>query len=190
MLKIIPYEQYEVCEIERWLNFQSEKGYRLNQLYGGIAKFEKIGARVYYRVKYIPANKQCANTLYWGDLYVYQSETLEDLPKSNCKNDMIMAAKKVAIPSVFDVVAYIVSIILFFRTICVCFDYRLYLLASAFLFFVVAYSCDLAIWRYKAYCISKRKRNYASQNRKTFMPFAISYFIIAFILQFGKYVFN
>lgn len=185
MLKRIPYEQYEIFKIEQWLNFQAEQGYKLTQLYGAIAQFEKYnGVRYHYRVKYIPYNKQCTNTLYWGDLYVYESKTLEDLPQPNSENDIITAAKRVATLSVFDVIAYITSIALFCRVAYICFDFQLYLVASGFSVFAVAYCWDHSLRLYKAHSLSKKKRNFTVHSRQTLMPFATIYFIVTFILQF------
>lgn len=79
--KLLPYEQYELAAIEHWLNEQGQKGLRLTSIGSLFVVFEKEPDKsIYYRVRYIPGNRDCTCTVFWGDLYVYSGVRPADLP--------------------------------------------------------------------------------------------------------------
>lgn len=95
MRKFLPYWQYDVLAIENWLNDLAARGYKLTQFGAFLCKFEKNeGNRVYYRVRYIDANKDIGDAFWWGDLYVYHSENPNDLPRPNYDEDAKVCASK------------------------------------------------------------------------------------------------
>lgn len=95
MTKFLPYWQYDVLAIENWLNDIAAQGYKLTQFGAYFCKFKKNeGKRVYYRVRYIDANKNIGNAFWWGDLYVYHSENPNDLPRPNYDEDARVCASK------------------------------------------------------------------------------------------------
>lgn len=95
VFKRIPYLKCELEAIENWLNDNAKKGLVLKQLQNSWAEFEKCpGTQMQYSVRYIPGNTDCANTLWWGDLYVYRGEYTDDLP-SRQPNEAKLAAAHV-----------------------------------------------------------------------------------------------
>jgi len=95
MRKFLPYWQYDVLAIENWLNNIAAQGYKLTQFGAFLCKFEKNeGKRIYYRVRYIEANKNIGDDFWWGDLYVYHSENPNELPRSNYNDDANICASK------------------------------------------------------------------------------------------------
>lgn len=95
MTKFLPYWQYDVLAIENWLNGIAAQGYKLTQFGAFLCKFKKNeGKRVYYRVRYIDANKDIGDAFWWGDLYVYHSENPNDLPRPNYDEDAKVCASK------------------------------------------------------------------------------------------------
>lgn len=95
MRKFLPYWQYDVLAIETWLNDIAAQGYKLTSLGAFVCKFEKNeGKRIYYRVRYIDANKDIGDAFWWGDLYVYHSENPNDLPRPNYDEDAKVCASK------------------------------------------------------------------------------------------------
>lgn len=95
MRKFMPYEQYDVLAIENWLNDIAAQGYLLTDFGANFCKFKKNdGKRVYYRVRYIDANKDIGDAFWWGDLYVYHSENPNDLPRPNYNEDAKICASK------------------------------------------------------------------------------------------------
>ena len=69
--KWIPYEFYELEHMENWLNQWGIQGYLLTAWNGRIAVFEEQHEPVVYRVRYIPENRNCKNTVFHQDFYVY-----------------------------------------------------------------------------------------------------------------------
>lgn len=99
MTKFLPYWQYDVLAIENWLNDIAAQGYKLTQFGAYFCKFKKNeGKRVYYRVRYIDANKDIGDAFWWGDLYVYHSENPNDLPRPNYDEDAKVCASKLGKP--------------------------------------------------------------------------------------------
>ncbi len=95
---ILPYSAFELEAIERWLNQQAEAGWALQSL-GAWAKFRRTdGPRQYYRVRYIPENRDIQGTIWWGDLYVYTAASPADLPVRP-PEDQIAAAKRSSNPA-------------------------------------------------------------------------------------------
>lgn len=95
MRKFLPFWQYDVLAIENWLNDIAAQGYKMTDFGAFICKFEKNeGPRVYYRVRYIDANKDIGDAFWWGDLYVYHSENPNDLPRPNYDEDAKVCASK------------------------------------------------------------------------------------------------
>ena len=94
MRKFLPYQQYDVQAIEQWLNKQSMAGYRLVKMDGVFPTFKKYYDHLYhYRVCYSPTRKVKGYTHFWGDLYIYESQTKEDLPTPSYVRDSISAAQ-------------------------------------------------------------------------------------------------
>lgn len=96
--RLFPYELYALEEIENWLNSFGEKGYQLKSL-NYIATFEyRPNKTLHYRVRYIPGNRNCADTVFWGDLYVYINENPQMLPPSFSVEEIKAAAKPLLSP--------------------------------------------------------------------------------------------
>lgn len=95
MMKLLPYWQYDVLAIENWLNEIAAQGYKLTDFGGFFCKFKpNDGNRIYYRVRYIDANKDIGDAFWWGDLYVYHSEDPGTLPRPNYEEDAKVCASK------------------------------------------------------------------------------------------------
>ena len=94
MRKFLPYQQYDVLAIEQWLNKQSMAGYRLVKMDGVFPTFKKYYDHLYhYRVCYSPARKVKGYTHFWGDLYIYESQSKDELPTPSYVRDSISAAQ-------------------------------------------------------------------------------------------------
>ena len=94
MTKFLPYQQYDVQAIEQWLNEQSRKGYRLEKMDSVFPQFKKYyDHQIYYRVRYIPDNTKKNHSHYWGDLYIYEAYSKEELPSAAYEKSSILAAE-------------------------------------------------------------------------------------------------
>lgn len=101
MYRYQPYHQYDVQAIEEWLNEIAEQGWKLVEFGAYICKFKPDeGERRYYRVRYIPGNKEISGTFFWGDLYVYYAKDPSELPPANYDEDAVFAAREYGRPSV------------------------------------------------------------------------------------------
>lgn len=101
MYRYQPYHQYDVQAIEEWLNEIAEQGWKLVEFGAFICKFKPDeGERRYYRVRYIPGNREISGTFFWGDLYVYYAKDPSELPHANYDEDSVLAAREYGRPSV------------------------------------------------------------------------------------------
>ena len=94
MRKFLPYQQYDVQAIEQWLNKQSMAGYRLVKMDGFFPTFKQYYDHLYYyRVCYRPEAKPKGYRHFWGDLYIFESQSRDDLPHPSYVKDSILAAQ-------------------------------------------------------------------------------------------------
>lgn len=94
MRKFLPYQQYDVRAIEQWLNKQSMAGYRLTKMDGVFPAFKQyIDHQYHYRVRYIPDSKPAGYSHYWGKLYIYESQSKDELPSPSYVKDAQLAAR-------------------------------------------------------------------------------------------------
>lgn len=91
IIKMIPFEFYELEQIENWLNVQAQQGLVLKQLYGRIGEFVESNHNAkWYRTKYLPDYSD-SDSLYWGNLRIYSSDDKGKLPARN-ENEIKKAA--------------------------------------------------------------------------------------------------
>lgn len=115
MRKYLPYQQYDVQAIERWLNAQSFKGFRLVKMDGVFPQFKKYYDHLYYyRVRYCPNTKISGYSHYWGNLYIYESQSKEELPTPCYEKDSILAGQRQSKP--FYALALLVALIALVET--------------------------------------------------------------------------
>ena len=112
MIKRIPYEQYQLSAVEDWLNDRAGEGLRLEGLMGPYARFAESPVREYYRVRYLPDGAVGDGLLNWGSLYVYRAGSPEQLPPETHAADSLVASEKVAVPSIMDLIIFVLSMVI------------------------------------------------------------------------------
>lgn len=157
MFKCIPYRNYEVKAIEEWVNEYAERGYRVAQIYEQYVKFVKnTGPRVYYRVRYIPDNKEINGAFWYEDLYFYHSTNPGELPPADYEGDSLAAAAVEGKPTVWHAIMLVVAIVLMISEIWVGYvpaPYRLMCYLGALDIFRIY--CMQIYWMYHAFRIYK-----------------------------------
>lgn len=99
MRKRLPYQRFELAAIEEWLNGLGREGLQITEISWPFVKFRQGGGRIYYRVRYIPENRDIAGSVFWGDLYVYSSRQPETLPPPAAREDYVAAARPYTTPA-------------------------------------------------------------------------------------------
>lgn len=93
MYKYMPYHNFDLAALEAWLDGFGQKGLLLTEIQWPFVKLRETDHRIYYRVRYIPENRECKGTVFWGDLYVYSARDPAGLPPPAEREEYAAAAK-------------------------------------------------------------------------------------------------